>query len=1433
MENGHNDIEDDIFDLHMHEIDERKTPRWEMSEEEPDVEEEQTRLLNCNGLPKQQAQQNSIPNKKPDIVNVEKGQTWEDVSEHDSVKDFTGPYREQEAKYMERTNEAIFNRASEEHIRQPIPYDDNDSIKNFGGASQGISRIPSEEQICLSPPWPPGYEVDDGIPLEDNKGAEAVPAEGNSYCVDDMISQAKLRADARIGTTTWQESDTVDCTRNYADEGSLENSRRPSSEDISLTPPWLDTDKESSCKDVEEQVIDDNELPTADPPTTSSIPTGTSTTAHVPLPKTDPVSSVTKASLSEPSQSPRVAKRTPNNQPDPKSVLGNTSKPLPPQRHTPQGKTPDRSNVCVNPVATRSPQIKPYTEVYNNRYPSPHRPYKGNDPYYDPSNMGAVPLPFSANPPYGSLHNTRMPYPVPRSGAEYIQQSNLKSYNGMASFSPRQYRPRSQGIPSRPQINPTNSSYSNIPHPFPNGNYYNQPHPPRTGTPRQAINRYDSPYYGPRAVDWQYQVRQPQIPIQTQPPAANTTDFAAKDELINFAEESKRILPPSDRPTGVTAPDIYRSIPTSEQPEVHRNIPVSEIQRNVPDFHRVVPAFRRDITPTDSRRGIPDHQHAISDFPPDFVTRGMYPDFPDDITTVSDSDVSPVMSTRAESQSSLAVYCHTPNRDGIETASVVSFTSGASTHQDLDSKIDQVRNLLAVIDTRDAKETARTLYSLSNSKENCQAMRLSGCLPLLIQLQHKSKTRDPRIAREVHMRSAQTIRNIIEAGIEDKRGKRELRVLRLIEVVRSYCSEIRYVRNAPSSSKLVALSNALAAIMKLSFEEDHRVAIGDLGGVEAIGEFLELSYVSKDGDLSLGNNVRKYASMTLTNMTFEKTRCKALLGNSPGIVKALLKNLNALDDEDLIQVSASVLRNLSCKSDERSKMVLQECNAVSDLMTSAQKVSSEPALRTILYAVWNLSAHSSENKVEICETHKALGFLVEMLAYKSPSSSLTVVENSGGILRNLSSQIAVNSEYRATLREHECFKLLLANLRSPSLRVVGNACGILWNLSARCETDQEILLKMGALAVLKPLVTSKNKSISKGAGAAIKNLQNYKTANAGRDSPSEIRKQNGILRQENGSPSTTRTKGKSRDAHSLNSFTGSADDMTKESSKHSSRTKENGETDPNSRTKVVRWSDDKRKDPQRKTSNDRKRGEGSPDEQQQTAQTKEGVNDVTNGVGQLRIGEKSRNKKSEGSYSSPRTKKKSSSKSKKRHSGGDDVIDENLRLSQESQLNRSTSNRQGPANGRRHTPSDLQHPEPFAKHLGKVTKGKDGRRGASNCREDDPELSRSGDEGSRNSPMSARHLIRTRLDSEENDRGFNEDKGMRDLASQRCQCADESEVWVKRNKMCSHCQKRRVSHSSDSTSGSRRSSYESLSSSNRQLNRKEPLTNGTGYVTTI
>ena len=563
--------------------------------------------------------------------------------------------------------------------------------------------------------------------------------------------------------------------------------------------------------------------------------------------------------LSEPSQSPRTVKRTTPLATT--TVSGITSDTGPPQRYTSPGQTSDRNNVCINP--SRPPQMKPYSgDLYNNRYP--HKPL--NDPYYDPSNMSAIPLSYPINLPYPGNHasNPRMPYTAPRTGADYTQQSNLKPYNGVSSFTPRHYRPRIPVIPNRPQITPTNPSYPNKPpHPYTNAGYYNPTHSPRAAPPRQPVNRYDSPYYSPRAGDWQYKMRQPQIPAQTDPSSMCPADFP-EDEVINFASGAKRIVGTPDIPRGgVTASGIHRNIPSSGISEMRqRNNPL-DMPRNLPDF-RDAPKHRRDI-PADNRLGIPTHNHVVTKFPLNIPNRTIYSDYPDDITTVSDSDVSPVMSTRCDSQSSLAVYCNTPHRDGLETASVMSFTSGASTHQDLDSKIDQVRNLLAVIDTEDPKETAQTLFSISNSKENCQAMRLTGCLPLLIQLQHKSKPRDPRVAHEVRIRSAQAIRNIIQSGVEDKRGKRELRVLQLIEVVRNYCTEVRYLRKVPKSSKLATLYNALAALMKLSFEEDHRVAIGDLGGVEAIGEFLELTYVSKDGDHLLGKlsiSSEKYVSIS-------------------------------------------------------------------------------------------------------------------------------------------------------------------------------------------------------------------------------------------------------------------------------------------------------------------------------------------------------------------------------------------------------------------------------------------------------------------------------------------------------------------------------------------------------------------------------------------
>lgn len=72
----------------------------------------------------------------------------------------------------------------------------------------------------------------------------------------------------------------------------------------------------------------------------------------------------------------------------------------------------------------------------------------------------------------------------------------------------------------------------------------------------------------------------------------------------------------------------------------------------------------------------------------------------------------------------------------------------------------------------------------------------------------------------------------------------------------------------------------------------------------------------------------------------------------------------------------------------------------------------ESTLKSVLSALWNLSAHSTENKAAICGVEGALGFLVSTLTYKCQSNSLAIIESGGGILRNVSSLIATREDYR-------------------------------------------------------------------------------------------------------------------------------------------------------------------------------------------------------------------------------------------------------------------------------------------------------------------------------------------------------------------------------------------------------------------------------------
>ncbi|XP_030075770.1 adenomatous polyposis coli protein 2-like [Microcaecilia unicolor] len=214
---------------------------------------------------------------------------------------------------------------------------------------------------------------------------------------------------------------------------------------------------------------------------------------------------------------------------------------------------------------------------------------------------------------------------------------------------------------------------------------------------------------------------------------------------------------------------------------------------------------------------------------------------------------------------------------------------------------------------------------------------------------------------------------------------------------------------------------------------------------------------------------------------------QATLSGRRGCMQAIVAHL-ASENEELHQVVSSILRNLSWRADINSKKMLREVGSVTGLMQCALRATKESTLKSILSALWNLSAHSTENKAAVCTVEGALSFLVSTLTYKCQSNSLAIIESGGGILRNVSSLIATRDDYRQILRDHNCLQTLLQHLRSHSLTIVSNACGTLWNLSARNCKDQELLWDLGGVSMLRNLIHSKHKMIAMGSAAALRNL---------------------------------------------------------------------------------------------------------------------------------------------------------------------------------------------------------------------------------------------------------------------------------------------------------------------------------------------------------
>ncbi|KAL0183105.1 hypothetical protein M9458_022480, partial [Cirrhinus mrigala] len=101
----------------------------------------------------------------------------------------------------------------------------------------------------------------------------------------------------------------------------------------------------------------------------------------------------------------------------------------------------------------------------------------------------------------------------------------------------------------------------------------------------------------------------------------------------------------------------------------------------------------------------------------------------------------------------------------------------------LGTKVEMVYSLLSMLGTHDKDDI---------SQDSCIAMRQSGCLPLLIQLLHGNDKDsvllgNSRGSKEARARASAALHNIIHSQPDDKRGRREIRVLHLLEQIRAYC----------------------------------------------------------------------------------------------------------------------------------------------------------------------------------------------------------------------------------------------------------------------------------------------------------------------------------------------------------------------------------------------------------------------------------------------------------------------------------------------------------------------------------------------------------------------------------------------------------------------------------------------------------------------
>ena len=432
----------------------------------------------------------------------------------------------------------------------------------------------------------------------------------------------------------------------------------------------------------------------------------------------------------------------------------------------------------------------------------------------------------------------------------------------------------------------------------------------------------------------------------------------------------------------------------------------------------------------------------------------------------------------------------------------------------LQIKIEMVLSVLSLVNSNTGQQNdadaAKFLLALSRSADTCSVMRQPACMNMLIQIMHNIEHKGDKSHIEVRQRAAETMRNIIESTGETKQGKQELCVLGALEKVRSHCDMLFDMIVSHSNGRFdaaeaekiqSACDSLLQPIRKLikysSDKEKYRPAMLFLGGIQAMAEVLIVNYrlisaqtlTTHAGEKPIchSSKVVTVVISILINLTYGDVNNKSNLCLLPDFLKSLVFHVRQ-QNESITSSSAQVLRNLSWRASAVVKKALLEHDAAVALVSAIKYVKEEPTLQHITSALWNLSAHSVDSRHKVCSTPNGIQQLVKLLSYSSTSHTTIVVENVGGILKNLSGVIMGEEKYRRKFRAAGGLEKIKKHLKSKNKTVLANATGILWNLSARCPEDQKAFWDLGVIPLLDVHKTSEHKSIAENSRGALRNL---------------------------------------------------------------------------------------------------------------------------------------------------------------------------------------------------------------------------------------------------------------------------------------------------------------------------------------------------------